>query len=199
MRHGSKEEQDSDDVVDNQDGHMAGLDDAEMMIDCAGVAPDLATKQENALRSLLGDLRGGAKIASVGQSTTPFSDYDPAFLLLTHPTAFPYGCGACPKKMSLQYYHQLLLRRFPSKQYAENVTMCLEMFNVQLRHDTNRFTTMRARGDEGLFKELDKLAESDMYIALEALAKGKQCLLFNNKSCMENLWSRCNWIATLAM
>lgn len=159
--------------ADADNGLMAGLDDAELVVQTSPPAADVEGRRAGAARAVLEQLRDGGVLVSSAVPGQLKSDYDRDWFVLVHVTSFLNACGAVPHcGMTLRAYAALLLRRFPTKQFAQNPMLCLDLFNIVQRHEVNTKTSMRAQGQPDLFKSLDNISAGDVDIALDALASG---------------------------
>lgn len=156
-------------------GFMTGLDEVEMQldpspaVDTSGCVAKAASTVEDAA-SLMA--RGGVLASATSSSPKPFSDYDPRWPLLVHPTSFPNGTGGCPKRMSMEEWIKLLLNRHPMEQFAQNVALHGDMFNIIQRHKVNTQTFVHMRLHPGLMEQVGSVGPSELTEALELLKAG---------------------------
>ena len=106
-------------------GCMYGLDGMDLQLDTSQ-----QTERPEALRA------GSTLVRSRG--TGMLSDYDPRTLVGSHPTAFPYGTGGCPKGMSAAEHAKLLLARAPRRKHAGDTELVLHLFNTVQRMRVNQ-------------------------------------------------------------
>ena len=100
---------------------MAAASHAIMELRCALKLDEVSVKQHEFLQTLVVSnalLELLVRVAAATGSGKPYSDYDPGWPLLVHPTAFPHGEGQCPAGT----WVQLLLNRYPHEQFQENIT-----------------------------------------------------------------------------
>jgi hypothetical protein len=62
------------------------------------------------------------------------NDYNAGWVPGAHPSAFPYNKGGRPKGMSEKKWSQCILRRYPVEQFAQNLPLIVDMFNILQRH-----------------------------------------------------------------
>lgn len=129
-------------------GIMAGLIDAEVVVEAGGPTPGIADMQEQSVWQTLDVIRNGGVIASCTGSGL-VSDFDPQHFVKTHPTSFPYGAGGVPKGMGLATYARILVERDigrPADEGGENVMLQLALFNVLQRRTALAETRARMKG-----------------------------------------------------
>jgi hypothetical protein len=118
-------------------------------------------------------LQPGATLASrSGRPNNTISDYKPHWPLLVHPGSFPHGEGGCPKGMSMAHWVQLLLTRYPHKQFAGNVPFTLHMFNVLQRHDVNSKTNVTLMQAPRVLEQAGPATAADLDMLLAFLQAG---------------------------
>lgn len=161
------------DVDDDLGGSMAGLVDAEVVVDDAmHVRDSNALCRQHLDRMIASSLRGSGVLASsTPANAEPLSDYAPDFLINLHVTTFPWGKGARPAGMSLPTYAAILLQRVPNKQHANNVNLLFDLHNMHMRHEVNTHTAVQARGNAALFKKLERITVKDLNTASMALSQ----------------------------
>ena len=119
---------------------MDGIDEVETQMDPNTMVPDAKTAA-NASSSLHAS---GVLISAVPKSS-PLNDYDALWMVHAHPSVFPYGTGGCPNGMSFIKWFRGLINRYPCQQYAQNVGMLTDGFNIWQRHEAYKQASVVVR------------------------------------------------------
>jgi len=106
------------------DGDQPHSDEMELQLETAPTTDmvRLAARAAATIPDATTLLEHGGILAASTASGQPYSDYDPRWPLLVHPTAFPFGKGQCPTDMSMETWTRLLLNRYPHSQFQENIS-----------------------------------------------------------------------------
>jgi hypothetical protein len=95
----------------------------------------------------------------------PESDYNPAWLLYAHPSAFPHGVGQCPegvKTLGPERWIRVILQRHPSTQYAQNLGLIADAFNILQRHRVSTSSWLTLRLTPGIAASIVNLSPEDI-------------------------------------
>lgn len=119
-------------------------------------------------------------VSAIPKTDTVANDYDPAWILGTHPSAFPHNAGARPEGMSEERWAQCILRRYPTCQFAQNLGLIADMFNILQRHSVNKnaWVQFQFRADQQA--AVSALSEKHVQAVLNAIASRKFGADLNN-------------------
>lgn len=98
------------------------------------------------------------------------NDYDPMWLVGAHPSAFPNNTGARPANMSEERWAQCILQRYPTSQYARNLGLIADMFNITQRHSVNKNAWIQFRFRPDQQAAVSDLSEKDVQAVLDAIS-----------------------------
>jgi len=112
------------------DDRDSGIDEFEVQVDTS-TQPSSDTSAQQA-RRLFEQAHIIASVLARDQSIV--NDYNAGWVPGAHPSAFPYNKGGRPKGMSEKRWSQCVLRRYPVEQFAQNVPLIVDMFNILQRH-----------------------------------------------------------------
>ena len=98
------------------------------------------------------------------------SDYDPSWMLGAHPSAFPHNKGARPDGMSEERWAQCILLRYPASQFARNLGLIADMFNITQRHSVNKNAWIQFRFRPDQQAAISELSEKDVQAVLDAIS-----------------------------
>jgi hypothetical protein len=112
--------------------------------------------------------RQGLLVSAAPRSDTLINDYDSDWILGSHPSAFPHNTGGCPKGMSEARWAQIILQRYPVRQFAQNVGLVADIFNITQRHSvqTSARVQFKCRPDQQ--QAVASLTEVDVQTVLDA-------------------------------
>ena len=141
---------------DEKGGMMQGISDVDLQIDeiPEAQAPGFAMKKDGSIVSVLGP-------------QAPLNEYDRDFFVKGHPHTFPNGVGSMPDGMTLKEYSRMLLHRYPREQYAQNIGLLADLFNVGQRHDVLTHSRIQLKLSPGMSEDINKLSEDDIKKVLE--------------------------------
>lgn len=127
-------------------------------------------------------VQGGMNVvvSAIPKSDTPANDYDPAWMLGTHPSAFPHNTGARPDGMSEERWAQCILRRYPSSQFAQNVGLIADLFDCIQRHSVNKNAWVQVQFRPDQQAAVSALSEQHVQAVLDAIASRKFGADLNN-------------------
>jgi len=109
-------------------GASAEIDDMDIEM---SLSPSLTGDKQ--LEHVLQALREGGTIASSFAGSEISSDYDPSWVPRVHISVFPYGDGACPAGMQLDYWSKLILERFPREAAAQHIPLLCDLLDIRLK------------------------------------------------------------------
>lgn len=146
---------------DNDVGMMQGISGVDIQIEenPSSHAPGFAIKKDGSIISVLGP-------------QAPVNDYDRDFFIKGHPHSFPNGVGSIPVGMSLKEYSKMILFRYPREQYAQNIGLLADLFNVGQRHDVLTNSRIQLKLAPGMSEEINKLSEDNIRKVLEMQSSG---------------------------
>ncbi|GAX86262.1 hypothetical protein CEUSTIGMA_g13674.t1 [Chlamydomonas eustigma] len=123
------------------EGIMEGIDEVELQMSTSDLVPECVGAAK-----LFAHLHtNGVLVSGIPAATTPLSDYDPMWLVHSHPSIFPHGTGACPEGMSLEAWAKGILCRYPRTQYAQNIGFITDAFNIIQRHEAYKHAAVQMR------------------------------------------------------
>ena len=128
-----------------------------------------ATTAANVARNSLA--RQKLVASTITPNTKPENDYDPKWFLKSHPSTFPHNSGSCPSGMSLEKWFQTLIRRYPTEQFAQNLPLISDAFNIIQRHSVYKHAWVQFKSSPDRVAALAHLTEHDVNIVLDALSK----------------------------
>lgn len=116
------------------------------------------------------DTRQELLVSAVPKVDKVVNDYDPTWMLGSHPSTFPHNTGARPQGMSEEKWAQCILQRYPTAQYACNLGLIADLFNVTQRHSVykNAWIQFRFRPDQQA--AISELSEKDVQAVLDAIS-----------------------------
>ena len=106
--------------------------------------------------------RTGTLISALATCGSPCNDYDPMWLVHTHPNTFPHGKGGRPAGMSEADYFECIARRYPPEQFAQNLSLLANMYDIKQRHAVLTQSGVEVRMRPQLIRQLDTLTEQDV-------------------------------------
>ena len=112
--------------------------------------------------------------SSAGQPPKPFSDYDRKWFFYVHPWAFPNGDGLPSEGMTLERIVSTLLQRWPRKQFAQDVTLLLDSFDILQRHAVNTSCNVSMNATPDLVLRLSTMSPNDWQRTLDVLVSNKK-------------------------
>ena len=115
-----------------------GIDEYEIQVDVTE-EPSPEVVAEKASVQLRRRKKEMVLASAIPANQTLINDYDSAWLVGAHPTVFPWKTGGRHKDgpLSEKKWCNLLLRRYPRKQFAQNPAFIADMFNILQRHSVN--------------------------------------------------------------
>jgi hypothetical protein len=151
------------------DEYQEGIDEFELHVD-----PDVPVDAETAVQRAKVLLhRQGLLVSAVPKADKLLDDYDPAWMLGAHPSTFPYNKGARPANMSEERWARCIVQRYPAAQFARNLGLLSDLFNVTQRHAVNRSAWIQFRCRPDQQAAVSALSEDDIQTVLEAIATRK--------------------------
>ena len=117
--------------------------------------------------------RQGLLVSMVPKSDKLADDYSPAWFLDAHPSAFPYNTGGWPKGMSQDRWGQCILHRYPPTQFAQNLGLVTDIFNINQRHSVSKSAWVQFRCRPDQCADIANLSEADVQSVLEAISKNE--------------------------
>ena len=115
--------------------------------------------------------RQGLLVSAVPKSDKLADDYSPQWFLDAHPSTFPWNAGGWPKGMSQDRWGQCILHRYPPSQFAQNLGLVTDMFNINQRHSVSKSAWIQFRFRQDQCADINALSESDVQSVLEAISK----------------------------
>lgn len=116
-------------------------------------------------------LMPGGMLVSAVPHTNPCNDYDPNWFIYAHPTSFPHGVGQCPKGVSLERWARCILLRHPRAQFARNLGLIADLWNIIQRHRVNTHAWVQLRLTPRMAASITSLTSSDLESVLDILSK----------------------------
>ncbi len=158
---------------------MAGIDDIEMQLS-TGSLPTVDKRAASAAALLQPTITAaapaaanpGAVLAAVYPPSEPVSDYDPRWPLWAHPSSFPHGTGACPKRMSLTKWAEYTVQRYPASQFAQNGPLLQDMFNIIQRHEVSVHTKVQMDYSPASMAAIASMQHAEVQHALQLMQHG---------------------------
>ena len=142
-----------------------GIDEIELQMVPPQPAPGAAA------RTTAAKILPGGVLASAIPHAQPCNDYDPMWLVYAHPSAFPHGVGKCPQGMSLEHWARCIILRHPRGQYACNLGLLVDMFNIIQRHNVNTHARVQLRLTPRLANTIGDLSSADLKLLLDIMSK----------------------------
>lgn len=93
------------------------------------------------------------------------------WLIYAHPSAFPHGKGQCPEGMSLEHWARVILQRRPRRQYACNLGLLVDMWNIIQRHKVNTHAWVQLKLTPRMASSIVNLSQEDMQKVLKTVSK----------------------------
>ncbi|GAX75776.1 hypothetical protein CEUSTIGMA_g3219.t1 [Chlamydomonas eustigma] len=125
------------------EGIMEGIDEVELQMSTSDLVPECVGSAAKLFAHLH---TNGVLVSGIPAAATPLSDYDPMWLVHSHPSIFPHGTGACPEGMSLKTWAKGILCRYPkTHQYAQNIGFITDAFNIIQRHEAYKHVAVQMR------------------------------------------------------
>jgi hypothetical protein len=148
-----------------------GID--EMDVHVESTPPITNTNKARATRAKIGKSgqHNDLVMASIPPNATPADDYDSKWFLRAHPSTFPHNKGACPEGMTLDNWCRTLLHRYPMQQFAQNLPLVCDSFNITQRHSVNKNAWIQFRCSPDRVRALTSLNEADVTIVISAIEK----------------------------
>ena len=112
----------------------------------------------------------GLLVSAIPKVDNLVDDYDPKWMLGAHPSTFPYNTGARPEGMSEERWAQCILQRYPASQFARNLGLIADLFNVTQRHSVNKNAWIQFRFREDQQAAISALTEVEVQTVLDAIA-----------------------------
>ena len=148
------------------DKYQEGIDEIELQVD-----PDTAVDMNTTIqRAKVMLQRQGLLVSAIPKVDSLVDDYNPSWMLGAHPSAFPYNAGARPQGMSEERWAQCLLQRYPASQFARNLGLIADLFNVTQRHSVNKNAWIQFRFRPDQQAAISALSEADVQTVLDAIA-----------------------------
>jgi hypothetical protein len=97
-------------------------------------------------------------------------DYQPDWFLGAHPSVFPHNQGGAPAGLSLERWAKLLLQRYPREQFAQNLGLITDLFNVIQRHLVNTHAWVQFKLQPAKAAGIASLSEDHVRAVLEAIS-----------------------------
>ncbi len=160
---------------------MRGLDNMQVQVNPLPEF-DIAERELQGAQSLCAQLTDGSKVLAVSAGSELLSDYERSWFVVVHVVSFPNGTGkmhceheqccvwwssgditvrlhvdcigSMPEGMSLATYGQALLQSYPRRQYAQNVRLVLDLWNVSARHQVNTQANVQLRFTPSLLRKV---------------------------------------------
>ena len=121
-------------------------------------------------RSNLDILRSGGVIAqALSRNASICNDYDVLWHILTHPSFFPNGTGACPRKLPWEKWVSVILRRYPRSQFQQNTLFIIDEFDHMQRHSVNKQTSVYASCNPRIAEKISKMTAEHVQLCLDIL------------------------------
>ena len=112
----------------------------------------------------------GLLVSAVPKSDKLVDDYNPEWMLGAHPSTFPHNKGGCPPGMSEERWAQCLLQRYPARQYARNLGMIADCFNVIQRHSVNKNAWIQFQFRPDQQAAVTSLSQRDVQAVLDLIS-----------------------------
>lgn len=112
----------------------------------------------------------GLLVSAIPKSDKLVDDYDPGWMLGAHPSTFPHNKGGCPSGMSEERWAQCLLQRYPACQYARNLGLIADCFNVVQRHNVNKNAWVQFQFRPDQQAAITALSQRDVQAVLDLIS-----------------------------
>jgi hypothetical protein len=152
--------------------HDEGIDELEMQVNPDSTLDSESTVQQASVmlkrQGLLSDKN--VLVSAIPKVDKIINDYDPSWMLGAHPSTFPHNTGARPKGMSEERWAQCILQRYPSPQYARNLGLIADLFNVTQRHSVYKNAWIQFRFSPDQQASISDLSQEHVQAVLDAIA-----------------------------
>jgi hypothetical protein len=116
--------------------YMTGIDDLDLQLETSGLY-NWTNKDKTEFPGCEALRQGSILAVGTARTAKPFSDYDKKWWLYCHPSTFFFDAGYCPEGMTIRTWIRILLTRYPREQYAQNVKLLLDTFDIICCHEVN--------------------------------------------------------------
>jgi Helitron helicase-like domain at N-terminus len=146
-------------------GRDDGIDELETQMD-----PDVPIDADSSInRAKVMLQRQGLLVSAVPKSDVLADDYDPNWILDAHPSSFPYHTGSWPEGMSMERWSKCIMHRYPPSQFAQNLGLISDLFNITQRHSVSKSAWIQFRCRPDQSASIGSLSEADVQSTLDAI------------------------------